>query len=293
MSYGPGWADALADRLAGRERPTQPERLTRRGRDAGGPRVSTLSVTAIKATRLQTVDSIELTRSGARGDRRFFLIDERDRMVNGKTLGQLQTVVAAFGEASRWLELTLPDGQIVEGRAPEGGAPVEVRFYSSERTARLVPGPWNEALSEVAGQPLRLVDGGPAIDRGADGAVSLVSRASLDQLAAEAGVEQIDARRFRMLIEVEGVRAHEEDRWVGRTMQVGSSAIVQFAGHVGRCLITSREPESGEIDLPTLDVLRGYRGEVESTEPLPFGVHGRVLERGRVSVGDTLTPVSD
>jgi hypothetical protein len=40
------------------------------------------------------------------------------------------------------------------------------------------------------------------------------------------------------------------------------------------------------VDLSTLDVVCGYRGEGESTEPLPFGASGEVLESGSVAPGD-------
>ncbi len=247
--------------------------------------VNALSLTPVKGTRLHTVESVQLERGGARGDRCFFWIDQRNRLVNAKTLGELQTVIADFDEASRRLKLTLPGGGTVEDAVSVDGAELEVRFYSRPRAARLVDGPWAEAVSDLVGQPVRLVDGGPAVDRGAGGAVSLISRASLARLASEAGADDVDARRFRMLIEIDGVPAHQEDGWIGRPVQVGA-ATVRFEGHVGRCLITSRDPESGEIDLPTLDIIRGYRGEVNTTEPLPFGVYGRVLSGGVVSVGD-------
>jgi uncharacterized protein YcbX len=252
--------------------------------------VRTLSVTPVKATRLQVVDCVELEATGARGNRRFFMIDQRDRMVNGKTLGALQTVVSEFDEASGRLTFRFPDGGVVQDVVGGDGDWIEVRFSSSRRPARVIAGPWNQAVSDLVGRPLRLVDGGPAVDRGQDGAVSLISRASLDRLASQAGVEELDARRFRMLIEIDGVAPHEEDRWIGRSVQVGP-ALLRFEGNVGRCLITSRDPDTGEVTLPTLDVLRAYRSEVECTEPLPFGVYGRVLRGGRVSVGDPVALV--
>ena len=73
-------------------------------------------------------------------------------------------------------------------------------------------------------------------------------------------------------------------------MRIGEAAVA-FGGHVGRCLITSRDPDTGEIDLPTLDMLGDYRGGVGSTEPLPFGIYGRVVEPGAVRVGDVVTPM--
>ncbi len=252
--------------------------------------VAGLAVTAVKGTRLQDVHEVLLERDGARGNRRFFVIDERGRMVNGKQLGALQTVVADFSEGDRRLVLTFPDGMKVEGSVELDGS-VETRFYSSSLAARLVRGPWAAALSDHVGRPLRLVEAdgeGAGVDRGREGGVSLISRASLARLASAAGEPDVDARRFRMLIEIAGVDAHEEDSWVGRSVRIGD-ALVTFGGHVGRCLITSRDPESGEIDLPTLDIIRGYRDDSATTEPLPFGVYGEVIGSGTVRVGDPVT----
>ncbi len=160
------------------------------------------------------------------------------------------------------------------------------------RPARLVHGPFAEALSEHTGEALRLVraaDGGSAIDRGVAGGVSLISRGSLRRLAEVAGEQQIDWRRFRMTIELDGVAPFAEDGWVGRTLAVGDALLAPH-GHVGRCIVTSRDPESGEVDLPTLDLLRSFRsGLLATTEPLPFGIYGEVLQGGTVSVGDELT----
>lgn len=252
--------------------------------------VTGLAITAVKGTRLRRVDAIELGEDGARGNRRFFVVDERERMVNSKQLGALQTVVASYDDDVGRLAFEFPDGARVEG-AIELGAPIVARFYSRHAEGRLVEGPWAGALSAHFGQPLRLVAAGSAVDRGATGAVSLISRASLQRLAEAVGSGPIDARRFRMLIEVDGVDAHAEDGWVGERVRVGE-AVVKFEGHVGRCLITSRDPETGEVDLPTLDILRGYRGDLETTEPLPFGIYGRVLEPGSVRVGDAVAPMA-
>jgi uncharacterized protein YcbX len=247
--------------------------------------VTKLSMTPVKGTRLHRVDSVQLSRTGAAGDRRFFVIDDRDRMINSKNLGALHTVVSDCRDGR--LALRFPDGRLIESEIALG-EPVTTRFYSEPLEARTLEGPWAEALSEHVGRRVRLVE--PefgAVDRGAEGAVSLISRASLDRLAAEAGQETLDSRRFRMLIEVDGVPAHAEDGWVGEAARVGQ-ALVRFKGHVGRCLITSRDPESGEVTLPTLDILGRYRGNVPTTEPLPLGVYGEVLEAGTVRVGDAV-----
>lgn len=255
------------------------------------PVVTGLALTPVKATRLLQVDRIELGSEGVRENRRFYLIDGHDRMVNGKIVGELQQVVADYSDAHRTLRLELPDGQVADG-AIQLGDQVTTKFFSQTTQGHLVEGPWSAALSECFDRALRLVeavDRGTAVDRGSRGAASLISRASVAKLAQVGGKDAIDGRRFRMLIEIDGVQAHEEDRWVGHSVRIGG-ATVAFAGHIGRCLITSRDPDTGTIDLPTLDLLGDYRGDAGCTEPLPFGVYGSVLEPGTVRVGDEVRP---
>jgi uncharacterized protein len=247
--------------------------------------VTGLAVTPVKATRLHTVERVELGRTGARGNRQFFLVDDRGRMVNGKNVAELTQVIAEYTEDDGRLSLTFPGGRVVSATV-ELGDTIHARFFSGDVTAQLVEGPWSRALSDHVRRSLRLAmpaDG--AVDRGRRGGVSLISRASLARLADVAAEPTVDARRFRMLIEIDGVDAHEEDRWVGSTATIGA-AVVRFHGHVGRCLITSRDPDTGEVDLPTLDLLGGYRRNLGTTEPLPFGIYGEVIQEGAVAVGD-------
>jgi uncharacterized protein YcbX len=77
---------------------------------------------------------------------------------------------------------------------------------------------------------------------------------------------------------------------VGRPVRIGG-ALVQMHGHVGRCLVTAQDPDSGMPDMPTLDLLRSYRAGLATTEPLAFGIYGAVIEPGSVSLGDTVVRV--
>jgi MOSC domain-containing protein len=174
------------------------------------------------------------------------------------------------------------------------GEELTTRFYSQPMPARLVTGDWSEAISQHVGQPLRLVEAGAkgAADRGAEGAVTLISRASVARLAEQAERSSVDPRRFRMLIEVDGVGAHEEDGWVGRVVRIGE-AVVRGRGHVGRCVITNRHPETGDINLQTLKILGTYRRDLDTTEPVAIGIYGEVVRPGIVRLGDALTLADD
>lgn len=246
--------------------------------------VTGLALTAVKGMRLREVESVTLTDTGARGNRSFYVIDQRGAMINGKRFGHLQAVVPDYDADAGRLTLSFPDGTVADGVVRYGEL-LETAFFTRIYRSREVLGPWAAALSEFFGEPLRLVAAEIGVDRGRLAAISLISRASLRWLAAQADAESVDVRRFRMLIEVDGVRAHAEDRWVGQRVRVGE-ALVQMHGYVGRCMVTTRNPDSGEVDFPTLKLLAGYRMNHESEEPLPFGVYGEVLQGAIVRVGD-------
>jgi uncharacterized protein len=250
-------------------------------------RVSWISFTPVKATMLHLVDEADLLESGVHGDRRFYFVTERGRLVSNKDHGPLQLVCAEYDAESDALSLRFPDGDVVDGEVGRG-AEIETVFHKRPRTARLVVGPWADAVSEVMGQPVRLVEPElPAPDRGRGGAASLLSTTSLERLARQLGVATLDRRRFRMNFGVEGVEAHEEDRWRGHRVRVGEAVVIP-QGNVGRCAITTQNPDTGQVDLDTLKALAGYRSGIETTEPLPFGIHAAVAQAGRVRVGDAV-----
>ena len=250
-------------------------------------RVVRISVAPVKALGLLHPDEVDLAPNGVVGNRRFWLRDADGRLYAGKRNGGLQQIRPAWDEETRRLTLTFPDGAVADGVVELDGE-ISADMYSWNTVAsRRVRGPWEAAISDFAGRPLELLwaEAG-AVDRTPrGGTVSVVSRASLDRLRDEAGLdEDIDGRRFRMLFEIDGVGAHEEDEWIGAHVGIGEATVV-FNGDIGRCIVTSRDPDTGISDLPTLVTLAAYRRE-GVTEGLPFGVYGAVVEPGRVRVGD-------
>jgi uncharacterized protein YcbX len=183
------------------------------------------------------------------------------------------------------LTLTFPDGTKVSSEVSFDGA-LGARFWSQTVEVRVVDGPWSDAISDYAGRDLRLVGAsGPAPDRLRGGAATLLGTGSLHALARTLGVDDVDERRFRMNFGIEGLGEHEEDEWLGRRVRLGDAVVVP-QGNVGRCAVTTQNPDSGAPDLDTLKALAAYRGVMETTEPLPFGVYAAVAHPGRIRVGD-------
>jgi len=250
--------------------------------------VTRISIAPVKALGLVHPAEVELGPRGVVGNRRFWLVDADRRLYNNKRNGPLVRIRPEWDEATRELALTFPDGSRVAGTV-EPGEPFEVEMYGYPLASRRVAGPWEDAISEYAGEPLTLLWADEcAPDRLYAGTATLVSRASIAQLAAEAAADELDGRRFRMLFEIDGVAANEEDEWIGRRVRAGD-ATLQIHGDVGRCVVTSHDPDTGVTTVDTLRALARYRREGR-TEPLPLGVYGSVAEPGVVRVGDPIAP---
>jgi len=57
----------------------------------------------------------------------------------------------------------------------------------------------------------------------------------------------------------------------------------------GRCVVTTRDPDTGEHDLDTLKVIASYRGVPDGS--VNFGVYCTVAQPGEIAVGDEVAPV--
>jgi len=256
-----------------------------------GARVAWIHVAPIKALAIQALESVELGPRGVENDRRFCIVDQDGRMLNAKRVQRFVAIRPRFDADFRHLVLELPDGSAVEGPAGQGQA-TTVTIYGRTVPAHAVAGPWSEVLSAVAARPVRLVrfdDPGEGVDRADEAAgASLLSEGSLRAIASAAGVSApVDPRRFRMLFGISGVDAHAEDTWIGRRVRIGA-AVVEPGGNIGRCAVTTLDPDTGVSDLDTLAALGTYRDGEVTTEPLAFGVWARVVKAGSVRLGDAV-----
>lgn len=247
------------------------------------PHATRFSIAPVRSLGLEHPDEIDITEVGVVEDRRFYLTDDTNRLVDRLVVGELVQISAHIDPGATRLRLAFPDGTVIDEDVRLGGA-VQTPIHGRTAVGHVVDGPWAEGLSAFAGRAIRLVrcdrpagtrDGNPT---------SLVSDGSLAALAGHAGVRAVDARRFRMLIELEGAEPHEEDTWVGRRIAIGD-AVLAVTEPDARCAITTQDPDTGVRDLDTLRTLIAYRG-LRDGKYADFGVLADVERPGRVRLGD-------
>ena len=82
--------------------------------------------------------------------------------------------------------------------------------------------------------------------------VTIVSSASVARLAREAGLESLDARRFRSLFELDGCARARGGRRGRAAASRSARRSIEVGEPVIRCAVTTRDPDTGERDLDTL-----------------------------------------
>jgi uncharacterized protein YcbX len=251
-----------------------------------------ISIAPVKSLALHHPTEVLLERQGVAGDRLFYLADPSGRLVTGAEHGPLVQVTSDYDPLADRLSLRFPDGTAVTGEASASDEAICTDFYGRPVGAHVVGGPFAEALSSYVGRPVLLA----RVDRAGDATdvhhLTLVSAESVAELGRQAGREgDADARRFRMLLEIEGCeRPHEEDEWDGLRVGVGD-AVVRIMGAVPRCVVTTQDPDSGLRDLDTLRTINRYRGVIDNGgRGLPFGVYAEIETPGVARLGDPVEP---
>jgi uncharacterized protein YcbX len=247
--------------------------------------VSQLAIAPVKGMRLQRSTQIQLGRHGVAGDRAFLIIDDDGKLLQTARNPGLLRIEPSWDPARNVLALRFPDGSVVQD-APEPGTAAVTRMYDGrEIPGRVIPGPLSAALSGCLGRAVHLFKRAADHLGSDDRPVTLMSEASLHALGAEFSGTAPDPRRFRMTITVTGADPWAEHSWSGQQVTIGDVRLGVLAP-VPRCVVTTRNPESGATDARILHALARLRGKNDIT----FGVWCEVIQPGCIQVGDLVIP---
>jgi uncharacterized protein YcbX len=249
-----------------------------------------INVTPVKGTALQHPETVTVTPAGIANDRRFYLVDGRGELYSGSTFGPLVRISSSYDPSEERLSLRFPDGTEVTGPADALGEATTTNFYGRRVAARAVEGPFRDAVAAYCGADVRLLrcdEGGGGIDVEP---LTLVSDASVRDLAERGRRDDdLDARRFRINLELEACDPYDEDSWAGSAVRVGEVTL-RVGGQIPRCVVTTQDPETGLKDWDTLTQIAKYRPRIPGSG-LPFGVYAGVETPGTLRIGDRVEPL--
>jgi hypothetical protein len=246
-------------------------------------------------------DAAEVTGRGLARDRVLALVHaETGRVASAKNPRLWRALLTLRAEAlDDGVRITLPDGR---------------RVWDSH------PGV-HTALSEVAGQPVRLTDHPPAdarLERAHPGEVlrdgvtatvgvdvnplasgsffdfaplHLLTTATVERIAALHPGGRADVARYRpnIVIDVPGAAGFVENDWLGQTVRIGDDLVLQVIARTPRCAIPTLEHGGLPRDTHALRVLADHNrvvpAEAAGAEPCA-GVYAQVVQEGSIRVGD-------
>lgn len=198
--------------------------------------IDRLTVYPVKGLDAQDREAARIRPGGTlEHDREFALLNGDGEVCNGKQIDDTHTVSTTFLTNDETLEATGPDGETA-------------RFDLANSAGRERAGTW---FSDAFGMDLRLDRDTEVghVDRQSMGP-SVISTATLETVASWFDGMTVESarRRLRANIEVGGVPAFWEDRFVGADAPAFRAGDVRIEGVTpcGRCVVPSRDPETGE-----------------------------------------------
>lgn len=267
------------------------------------PRIASLHVYPVKSCRGIDVDSALVTSTGLEWDRRWMIVDANDRFITQRSHPRLATISTAIVGGELWLSAGGRETLVVPG--DHAGRRRSVVVWN-DRPRGIDAGDEAAAwLTEVMGQPLRLVRIDPDVPRLADPGwvgpapnpvsfadafpMLMISRASLDELNLRLPAA-LPMNRFRPNVVIEGVAAHAEDAMA--VFRFGPVAI-RGVKLCTRCATTTTDQATGarHPDQEPLRTLKTYRDD-RRLKGVTFGqncvVHAGVGERLKAGFAVTI-----
>jgi uncharacterized protein len=208
----------------------------------------------VKSMAGERLHSCAVAETGLDGDRRWALVDgSPNRAGKFMTIRQDERMLTYCARiAGDVVEIVTPGGEVVE-----------------------MDGSLVSQLAAETSRPLTLRElEGANFD---DSPVLLINVATIDSFGAEVGLE-LDRRRFRANLYIDGFAPEEEVGWIGRRVVVGEVEL-EVVSRCERCVIITMDPDTTAA---TPELLRA----LTETHEKCLGVYCQVTRPGRVSVGD-------
>jgi len=252
-------------------------------------RIASLHIYPVKSCRGIDLATARMTATGLEWDRRWMIVDGKDRFVTQREHPKLATITTAIADGR--LELSAEGHSILVVDVQAGGSARPVKIWKDSCSGIDAGDEAAAWLSRVLGDSLRLMRIDEQVPRLADphyaGAkpqpvtftdgfpVLLLSRESLAELNRRLPAP-IPMNRFRPNVVIEGVAAHAED--VMGSFRSGA-VVLRGVKHCTRCSTTTTDQLNGSRDLhqEPLRTLKSYRHD-RQLRGVTFGQNCVVVE---------------
>jgi uncharacterized protein YcbX len=190
-------------------------------------------------------------------------------------------VLSDYDPASHRLALSYHGSELVSGNVDDEADRVRIVDAVTALVASFDVNPFDGHESRL---PLQLAGDGvtPRFHDRKSHHITLVASSSVEALAERVG-EEVDERRFRMNVTVDGLEPWAELDWIGQGIRIGD-AEYDVTGPVVRCLATHANPVSGERDIEVMPTLTREFGHERPT----MGVLAVPRAASTLRVGDEI-----
>ena len=217
----------------------------------------------VKSLLGERLSKVEVDARGISGDRLYAVLNSDGKIGSGKDTRRFRRIDGLFSmfanATDKGVSIKFPDGRVLTDKDQS----------------------INGKLSHTLGQSVTLTQE-RKISHFDDGAIHILTTASLSLLGDLLPDSNIDPRRFRPNIVIDG--QYTEQDFFGKIIRVGGVDL-EITHKTERCRMIT-------IDQADLDSRPEILKSVSKNFDLDFGVYARVLSTGSVSVGDRVEVVS-
>lgn len=246
--------------------------------------VKAIRIHPVKSLTAQDLDAVDVIAGrGLPNDRRFAITHKASRFDPAEPAWQPKQQFLNLMRHERLAQLESHfDAETGTLTLSRGGRPVAKGDVTTPLGRELI----NQFLSAFVGQEARgaakliEVPDVSLADRDAP-YISIINEASVRDLERVVR-QQLDPKRFRGNLLIDGAEPWSEFEWVGKTISVGSAQL-EIVERIGRCEATNVNPDTAERDANIPKALLDGYGHADC------GVMAIVTQPGTIRVGDALT----
>lgn len=237
----------------------------------------------VKGLPAEALRRVHLTRGrGVPGDRRFAVTHGRSEFdfADPRWIPRRNFLVVAFSPALAAVRCSFTGNGSSVSLQDAAGETVIADLETSDGR-RTLAAALNDCVARSQAGPYTVIEVPEAsLTDSPREAVSILSRASLRDLEQRTW-QQIDVRRFRGNMWIDGAKPWEELDWVGSSVRAGEATLT-VVERIERCAATSANPDTGVADLGVPRQLKDLYGHVD------FGVLAEVSVGGAVAAGSSM-----